>query len=524
MKVITADEAAMLIKNGDTIALSGSAAISLVADRVLRAMEERFLSKGEPNQLTVFHPQGMGDKDTWGMSRFAHKGMCRRVIGGHWGMSPAMGKLAMEEELEAYNMPQGVMAQMVRTMAAKGPGVITKIGLDTYIDPRQSGGKMNESAKEDLIEVMNIDGEEWLRYKPIPFDVAIIRGTTADEDGYISFEEEVHYDETVSMAAAAKNNGGIVIVQVKRLAKRDSLECAKVRIPGYLVDYVVVDPEQRQSYDYFYRPSYCGAVNEPVSMKWPTPGLDERKFIARRQAMELRPNMLVNIGVGVSNGVPLILAEEGVWDKITLSLEQGQSGGIPVMGLDAGTMMNPRVIVEQPVQHDMYHGGILDATCLSAAETDFRGNVNVSKLGKNLTGCGGFIDISQETKKIVFGGTLCAKSRVRFEDGKVIVEEQGKIRKFVNQVQQITFSGKRAVEAGKQVVFITERCVFRLEKEGLTLVEVAPGIDIERDILANMDYRPIISENLKLMPSELFYDGPMGLEKIWNRMEQENNT
>ncbi len=515
MKIISADEAASLIKDECTIALSGSAATSLVADRVLRAIEERYLSAGTPKDLTVFHPQGMGDKDTQGMSRFAHKGMCKRVIGGHWGMSPAMGKLAVEEEVEAYNMPQGVMAQMVRAMAAKGPGVITKIGLDTYIDPRQSGGKMNGSAKEDLIEVMTIDGEEWLRYKPVPFDVAIIRGTTADEDGYISFEEEVHYDEAASMAAAAKNNGGIVIVQVKRMAKRDTLECAKVRVPGYLVDYVVVEPDQRQSLDYFYRPSYCGAVKEPVTMKWPTLGLDERKFIARRQAMELRPDMLVNIGVGVSNGVPLILAEEGVWDKITLSLEQGQSGGIPVMGLDAGTMMNPRVIMEHPVQHDMYHGGILDATCLSAAETDFHGNVNVSKLGKSLTGCGGFIDISQETKKIVFGGTLCAKSRVRFEDGKVIVEEQGKIHKFVNQVQQVTFSGKRAVDKGKQVVFITERCVFRLEKEGLTLVEIAPGIDLQRDILDNMDYRPIISPDLKEMPKELFNDGPMGLADAW---------
>lgn len=516
MRIITADEAAMLIKNNSTIALGGSAATSLVADRVLKAMEQRYVSSGEPKNLTVFHPQGMGDKDTQGMSRFAHRGMCKRVIGGHWGMSPAMGKLALEEAMEAYNMPQGVMAQMTRAMAANGPGVITKIGLDTYIDPRQSGGKMNESAKEDLIELILIDGEEWLRYKPVRFDVAIIRGTTADEDGYISFEEEVHYDEAASMATAAKNNGGIVIVQVKRMAKRDTLECAKVRVPGYLVDYVVVEPEQRQSLDYYYRPSYCGAVKEPVNMRWPVPGLNERKFIARRQAMELRPHMLVNIGVGVSNGVPLILAEEGVWDQITLSLEQGQSGGIPVMGLDAGTMMNPRVIVEHPVQHDMYHGGTLDAACLSAAETDFYGNVNVSKLGGSLTGCGGFIDISQETKKIVFGGTLCAKSCVHFENGKVIVEEQGKIRKFVNQVQQITFSGKRAVIMGKQVVFITERCVFRLEKDGLTLVEIAPGIDLQRDILDNMDYKPNISSHLKEMPHELFNDGPMGLAEIWS--------
>ena len=519
MKIITAAEAASLIPNGATLALSGSCATAVVADRVLAALEERYLTESATNGLTVFHPQGMGDKDSWGMSRFAHKGMCKRVIGGHWGMSPKMGQLAVDEAVEAYNMPQGVMSQLLRCMAAHGPGVITKIGLDTFIDPRQEGGKMNASAKEDLVELMTIDGEEWLRYKPVPIDVAIIRGTSADEDGYISFEEEVHYDEAVSMAAAAKNNGGIVICQVKYLARSGSIDISRVRVPGYLVDYVVVEPEQRQSYDYFYRPSYCGAAIEPVTQKWPKAGLDERKFIARRQAMELRPGMLVNIGVGVSNGVPVILAEEGCWDQITLSLEQGQSGGVPVMGLDAGTMLNPRVIVEQPVQHDMYHGGILDATCLSAAETDFHGNVNVSKLGRSVTGCGGFIDISQETKRIVFGGTLCAKSKVKFENGKVTVLEQGTIHKFVNQVQQITFSGKRAAEKGKKVVFITERCVFELRKDGLTLVEIAPGIDMQRDIFDQMDYRPLVAPDLKEMPKELFYDGPMGLKEIWARSE-----
>lgn len=517
MKLVTAKEAAALIPNGSTVALSGSCASAVVADNVLAAMEEQYLTSGTPKDLTVFHPQGVGDKDVSGLGRFAHPGLCRRVIGGHWGMSPKMGQLAASEQLEAYNLPQGVMAQMTRVMAAHGPGVITKIGLDTFVDPRQDGGKMNASAKEDLVELMTIDGEEWLRYKPVPFDVAIIRGTSADEDGYISFEEEVHYDEAVSMAAAAKNNGGIVICQVKYLVKSGSVDISKVRVPGYLVDYVVVDPEQRQSHDYFYRPGYCGAAIEPVTMCWPESGINERKFIARRQAMELRPGMLVNIGVGVSNGVPVILAEEGCWDQITLSLEQGQSGGVPVMGLDAGTMMNPRVIVEQPVQHDMYHGGILDATCLSAAETDFRGNVNVSKLGKNVTGCGGFIDISQETKHIVFGGTLCAKSKVKIENGRVTVLEQGTIHKFVNKVNQITFSGKRAAEQGKKVVFITERCVFELRKDGLTLVEIAPGIDMQRDIFDQMDYHPLVAEDLKEMPRELFNEGPMGLKEIWAR-------
>lgn len=515
MKIITANEAATLISNDMSVGLSGSSATCIVPDRIYEAIENRYLIFSEPKGLTLVHPQGQGNKDNTGMSRFAHPGLCKRVIGGHWGMSPKMGELAIKEELEAYNFPQGVLAQMMRVMAAHGPGVITKIGLDTFVDPRQSGGKMNQSAKEDLVEVICIDGEEWLRYKPIPIDVAILRGTSSDPDGYISLEEEAHYDEVAAMAAAAKNNGGIVIVQVKYLVERNSIDLSKIKIPGYLVDYVVVDPDQPQSNDFHYKPSYCGASREPVTMKWPKAGIDERKFIARRQAMELRPGMLVNIGVGVSNGVPIILSEEGCWEQITLSLEQGQSGGVPVMGLDAGIMMNPRIILDHPVQHDLYHGGVLDATCLSAAETDFWGNVNVSKLGKSVTGCGGFIDISQETKKIVFGGTLCAKSKVKIADGKVTVLEQGIIRKFVNQVQQITFSGRRAIEKGKKVVFITERCVFELRKNGLTLVEIAPGIDMERDIFAQMDYRPLISDDLKEMPAVLFYDGVMGLKEIW---------
>lgn len=522
MKVVDIHEIASYIPDGATIAITGSSACAVSADRVYKSLEDSFLKAGKPCNLTLYHPQGQGDKDTWGISRFAHKGMCRRVIGGHWGMSKTMSQLADEEEIEAYNFPQGVMAQMMRNMAAHGPGVITKIGLGTFADPRLDGGKMNQKARdaEDLVELMNIDGEDWLRYKPVPIDVAIIRGTTADEDGYISFEEEPHYDEADSMAAAAKNNGGIVIAQVKYLAKRGSLDVSKVKVPGYLVDYVCVVPDARQSYKEFYDPSYCGAVNAPVNLKWDDGPLDVRKFIARRQAMELRPGMLVNIGFGVSNGVPVILSEEGVWDQITLSLEQGQSGGVPVMGLDAGIMMNPRVILEQPVQDDMYHGGVLDATCLSAAEVDFHGNVNVSKLGKTVTGCGGFIDISQETKRVIFGGTLCAKSKCHFEGSRVIIDEQGTIRKFVNKVQQITFSGDYAVRKNKYVVYITERGVFRLMPEGLTLIEIAPGIDIERDILNNMDYKPLISDDLRLMPAELFNKGPMGLASLWKKAEK----
>lgn len=516
MKIITAQEAAALIWDGATVAISGSGAGTVIAEKVLTGLEERFLSEGKPKNLTIFHPQGIGDKAKGGLGHLAHKGMLKRVVGGHWGMCFAMGELAQAEEIEAYNLPQGVMAQMMRDAAGKGPGVISKIGLQTYIDPRLEGGKMNQSAQEDLVEVVTINGEEWLHYKPIPIDIAILRGTTADEDGYISCEEEVHYDELAAMAGAAKNNGGIVIVQVKNLAQRNSLNVALTKIPSYLVDYVVVDPEQRQTYEHFYEPYYCGAGRRPLSMKWEGKGVDERKVIARRQAMELRPGMLINIGVGVSNGVPLILAEEGLSEQVTLSLEQGQSGGIPVLGLDAGTMINPRIILDHPVQHDLYHGGVLDVTCLSAAEIDFHGNVNVSKLGSKLTGCGGFIDIAQETKKIVFGGTLCAKSRVRYENGRAIVEEQGKIHKFVQHIRQTTFSAEYALATGKEAVFITERCVFVMTQEGLMLTEIAPGLDLQRDILDNMEFRPLIAPELALMPAELFEEGPMDLKKFWN--------
>lgn len=521
MRIISAEEAAERIPDGSTVVLSGSGAVNVVAEKVLAAVEMRYLKFGSPRDLTLFHPQGIGDKGRGGVAHFAHRGLCKRVIGGHWGLSPAMSRLAEEEQVEAYNMPQGVMAQMMRDMAAKGPGVITKIGLDTFVDPVQEGGKMNRSAKDDLVERIMLDGEVWLRYKPISVDVAIIRGTSADEDGYISMEEEVHYDEVVSMAAAAKNNGGIVIAQVKYLKKQGEIPCGRVKIPGFLIDYVVVDPEQRQSIDSFYSPAYCGASTQPEIPRWPTPGLDVRKLIARRQALELRPGMIVNIGLGISNGIPAVLAEEGVWKQVIFSLEQGQSGGIPIMGPDAGTMSGPRVIVEQPIQHDMYHGGILDAACLSAGEVDRLGNVNVSKLGRNVTGCGGFIDISQESKQIIFGGTLCVGSKVELKDGKVIVAHQGIIRKFVERVKQITYSGARAMEKGQRVIFVTERGVFKMEKDGLVLIEIAPGIDLKRDILDQLEFKPRISEDLQEMRPELFRDGPMGIESLWERMDKQ---
>lgn len=521
MKIISKNEAAMLIKSHDTVAISGSGAASLIPESLLEALEERYLKDGEPGGLTIFHPQGIGDKKNGGLARLTHKGMCKRVIGGHWGMSPAMGQAADREEIEAYNLPQGIMAQLTRSMCAKGPGVISKIGIGTYIDPRQSGGRMNHSAKEDLIEVIELGGEEWLWYKPVPINVALIRGTTVDEDGYVCYEEEVHYDEVLAMAGAARNNGGIVIVQAKRVAKRESIDYAKTKIPGYLVDYVVIDGEQRQSIEFFYNPYYCGAAKQPLILQWPDDRMNERKFIARRQAMELKRGMLVNIGVGISNGVPFILAEEGLLDTITLSLEQGQSGGIPVMGLDAGTMINPRIILEHPVQHDLYHGGVLDATCLSAAEIDFHGNVNVSKMGANIPGCGGFIDISQETKTIVFGGTFCAKSKVEIKDGRVHIMEQGTIKKFVDRVQQITFNAEYAAKKGKRVVYITERGVFELTPDGIMLTEIAPGIDLERDILAQMDFRPLIADQLITMPNILFMDGPMGLASYWKERDTE---
>ena len=515
VKFLSADEAVKLIKTGDTLAVSGSGVMNVVPEELLKALGQRFKTECGPRNITLFHPQGIGDRRTTGLGNLAIEGLLRRVIGGHWGMAPLMGKLAFENKIEAYNFPQGVMAQLLRATAARSPGIMTKIGLHTFIDPRLEGGKMNSVTNEDLVEVTKVNGEEWLFYKTIPINAAFIRGTTADEDGYISLEEEVHYDEVLAMSAAAKTHGGWVIAQVKRVALRGTLDPRFVKVPGFLVDAVVVVENQRQCYEYFYNPAYSGQLKQPIQLKLENQKVDERKVIARRQAMELKSGMVVNIGVGISNLVPYILEEEKVAQYITFSIEQGESGGMPAIGLDAGSMANPRIIVDHPSEHDLYHGGALDATCLSGAEIDEEGNVNVSSIDSNIPGAGGFIDISQGTKKIVFGGTFTAKGKVEIADGKVKIIKEGSIKKFVKKVKQITFSGKYAQELRQEVHFISERAVFKLTPKGIILMEIAPGVDLEKDILGQMEFKPLLSESIKEMEPRLFQEGPMDMRKMW---------
>ena len=510
-KILTAKEAATLVKDHDVLVVGGNGGTG-VAEGILTELESRFLGTGAPRALTLFHVTGVGAVTEKGICRLAHEGMVARVIGGNYGLQLPFMKLILEERLEAYNFPQGVMTQLCRTMAARQPGVLTHVGLNTYMDPRQEGGRMNARTKEQLVSVVPVDGEEFLLYRsPIP-NVAILRGTSADEDGYISMEHEATTREDLSVAQAVHNAGGTVIVQVKRIVKRGTQHPQMVKIPGFLVDVLVVDPNQMQTYTTAHDGARCGDVTVPVSRIEPDP-MSERRVIARRGAFELRNGDVVNLGVGVSAMIPNVTAEEGFSDAITLTVESGIVGGVPGHAREFGTSVNPRAILDQPYQFDFYDGGGLNIAFLSFAEVDPEGNVNVTRFGDRYDGSGGFIDISQNTKRLVFSGTLTGGGLVAVpRDGQLHIERDGKFRKMVSKVGQISFSGPRALAKGQQVTFITERAVFRLTEQGLMLTEIAPGVDLQRDVLDRMEFAPIISPNLRLMDERIFRPGPMGLQ------------
>lgn len=513
-KVVTAVAAVEIVQNGDVIGLGGFVG-SGFAEEIAMALESRFLDTANPRDLTLYFAAGQGDGRDRGANHLAHEGLVKRAIGGHWGLIPKMQKLAIENKIEAYNLPQGCLAHMLRDAGAHKPRTITRVGLGTYIDPRNGGGKINERTTEELVELVEFDGKEYLAYKTQPIDVAIIRGTTADPDGNISMEKEALTLESLSLAIAAKNNDGFVIVQVERIAGKGALRQRDVKIPGILVDCVVVatSPENHmQTFDELYSPAFAGEFRVPLSSIKPLP-LDERKIIARRAAFELIPNSVVNLGIGMPEGVANVAAEENVFDYITLTAEPGVIGGIPAGGLSFGAAANVDAIIDQPYQFDFYDGGGLDITVLGLAQADKEGNLNVSKFGPRLAGCGGFVNISQNSKKIVFVGTFTAGGlKVSVTDGKLRIDQEGKVKKFVDAVEQITFSGKIAAETGNPVLYITERCVFELSSEGLVLTEIAPGVDLERDILAHMDFRPVIKGEPKLMASQLFAPEVMGLK------------
>jgi propionate CoA-transferase len=514
-KLISAKEVVKLIPNGATVAV-GAFVGSSIAEEVLEAIEMRFIAEAAPRDLTLMHCAGMGDGKDCGGNRFAHEGLLKRVVAGHYNMEPKLGKFIVANKVEAYNFPQGTLSQWFGSVASRKPGIITKVGLNTFVDPRLEGGKLNAVTKEDLVEVIQLGGEEWLWYKPFPIDVAIVRGTSADGKGNISIEHESVKLEILTMALAAKASGGIVIVQVERTVESGSLCPKDVVIPGINVDYVVVAQNplnHMQSYAEQYNPAYSGEVRVSLSEIAPMV-LDQRKVIARRAAMELVQNAKVNLGIGIPEGVAIVANEEKIGDTMTLTVEAGPVGGVPAGGISFGASTNAEAIIDQPYQFDFYDGGGLDMTFLGLAETDQYGNINVSKFKDRIAGCGGFINITQNTKKVIFCGTFTAGGlKVKVADGKLVIVNEGKAHKFLNKVGQITFSGKYAQEHHQVVQYITERAVFELTEQGVMLTEIAPGVDLEKDVLAHMDFKPILSPNLKKMDARIFQDAIMGLNK-----------
>jgi propionate CoA-transferase len=524
-KVVSADDAVAIVQSGDTICNSGFVGNG-TPDELLAALARRFVATGQPADLTLVFAAGQGDGQSRGLNRLGIPGLLRRVIGGHWGLVPKIAKLALEDQIEAYNLPQGCISQLYREIAGGRPGLFTKVGLGTFVDPRLSGGKVSPRTREDLVQLVTLSSlgvqategasTEWLFYKSFPIHVAFLRGTTADPNGNITMERESLTLDNLAMAMAVKNSKGLVIVQVERTCAAGSLHPRQVQIPGVLVDCVVVaQPEHHmQTYATPYSPAFSSELRVEVG-SLPPPPLDVRKIIARRAAQELTRGAVVNLGIGIPETVAAVAAEEKILDHLTLTTEPGVIGGVPAGGLDFGAAVNTEALIDQNQQFDFYDGGGLDIAFLGMAQCDGAGNVNVSRFGKRLAGAGGFINISQNARKVVFCGSFTSDGiEVAAAGGRLAILHEGRHRKFLAAVEQITFSGAVSAQRGQEVLYVTERAVFRLTPQGVELTEIASGVDLQDDILAHMAFAPIIAASGPAkMDERIFREEPLDLRR-----------
>lgn len=514
-KIIPVEDAIAIVRDGDVLATTGYGGNG-TPEQLFVALERRFLESGTPRDLTLIFAGGQGDAKDKGLNHLGHEGLVGRTIGGHYGLMPKLAALITEDKIEAYNLPEGVIVHLYRDIAAGKPGTLSKVGLGTFVDPRQEGGKMNASTTEDLVQVLSLFGKEYLYYRGLPINIAFIRGTTGDPDGNITMERESLILENLAMAIAAKNSHGYVICQVERIAAEGTLDGRQVKIPGTLVDCVVVaDPEHHmQTYSTQYNPAFSGEVRIPLQTIKPL-ALDDRKVIARRAAMELGANSVVNFGLGIPDAIPKVASEEKIHDLMTLTVDPGVIGGVPMGGLDFGAAVNWQAVIDHCSQFDFIDGGGLDTAFLGFAECDREGSVNASRFGGRIAGCGGFINISQNAKKVVFVSTFASGGlEVAIDGGQLRIAKEGKHVKFVQGLAQVTFNGPLAAEREQEVLYVTERCVFKLTRDGLELAEVAPGIDLERDILRYLPFKPVVRQPT-LMDSAIFLPQPIGLR---NRM------